>query len=298
MPTPKPESLTRISHQISAAAADPGMSAALRSVGFLDVLPSTPAESSRRAPCIHARLRRLATKSGEKCGLTPKILAFDTSTQRGSVALLEGREVCAELRLHTPQTHSTLLLSSIRLLLRRLNWELNELNLVAVGIGPGSFTGIRIGIATALGISQSLSIPFIGISGLDVLAHQAAMLSGNIGVALNAHREQIFYAEYIGSKGRIRRSLKATLMNISDLERHLANRHLYIAGDLEECRIQGLAKSPPGWPRAIHVDLFLASGIGRLAYTRKNGWRSGEFLLPEPTYIRPPDALRNKSRKS
>ena len=57
--------LARISHQLSAAAADPGMSAALRSVGFLDVLSSTPAESSCRAPCIHARLRRLATNLHE-----------------------------------------------------------------------------------------------------------------------------------------------------------------------------------------------------------------------------------------
>jgi beta-aspartyl-peptidase (threonine type) len=60
--------LTRIAHQF-AAATDPGMSTALRSVGRLDVLSSTPAASSRRTPCIHARLRRLATKSGEKCGL-------------------------------------------------------------------------------------------------------------------------------------------------------------------------------------------------------------------------------------
>jgi tRNA threonylcarbamoyladenosine biosynthesis protein TsaB len=230
--------------------------------------------------------------------LAPRILAFDTSTRRGSVALMEGREVRAELRLHSLQNHSTLLLSSIRFLLCRLNWTLNDLNLVAVGIGPGSFTGIRIGIATALGISQSLSIPFAGISGLDVLAHQAATLGGCIAVALNAHRDQVFYAEYVSSKGRVRRSTKSTLMGISDLERHLANRHLYIAGDLEECRIQGLTKSPPGWPRAIPEDLFLASGIGRLACSRKNGWRSGEFFLPEPTYIRPPDALRNKNRKS
>jgi hypothetical protein len=68
--------LTRIIHEASTAAADPGMSTALRSVGFLDVLSSTPAESSHRAgwnapdaPCIHARLRRLATKPREKCGL-------------------------------------------------------------------------------------------------------------------------------------------------------------------------------------------------------------------------------------
>src|SRR5512137_2677646 len=57
--------LTRIIHEASTAAADPGLSTALRSVGFLDVLSSTPAESSRRAPCIHARLRRLATNLHE-----------------------------------------------------------------------------------------------------------------------------------------------------------------------------------------------------------------------------------------
>src|SRR5512139_2927980 len=65
----RPRMLARISHQISAAEADPGMSTALRSVGFLDVLSSTPAESSWRAPCSHARLRLLATKPGEKRGL-------------------------------------------------------------------------------------------------------------------------------------------------------------------------------------------------------------------------------------
>jgi len=58
-------SLTRFIHEASAAAADPGMSAALRSVGFLDVLSSTPSESSRRAPCSHARLHRLATNLHE-----------------------------------------------------------------------------------------------------------------------------------------------------------------------------------------------------------------------------------------
>ena len=61
--------LARIIHESSATAADPAMPTALRSVGFLDVLSSTPAESSRRAPCSHARLRRLATHLHEECGL-------------------------------------------------------------------------------------------------------------------------------------------------------------------------------------------------------------------------------------
>ena len=74
--------LARISHQFSTAAADSGMSTALRLVGFLDVLSSTPAESSLRAPCIHARLRRLATKTGEKCGLADHIYRGLTKNAR------------------------------------------------------------------------------------------------------------------------------------------------------------------------------------------------------------------------
>ena len=227
----------------------------------------------------------------------PRILAFDTSTQRGSVALLEGQEVRAEFRLYSPQTHSTLLLDTIRLLLDRLQWTLNDVNLVAVGTGPGSFTGIRIGVATALGIAQMLDISIAGISGLEVLAYQARQFDGCIGVVLDAHRSQVFYAEYASNKGRIRQSQKSTLLDISDLERRFKNRHLYIVGDAGVCRIKGAGAASSAWPRLVSTDLFLAAGIGQLAFARKNRWRSGDFVLSEPMYIRPPDALRNKRRK-
>jgi tRNA threonylcarbamoyladenosine biosynthesis protein TsaB len=228
----------------------------------------------------------------------PKILAFDTSTPRGSVALLEGKEVHAEHRLYSPRTHSVLLLKSIDFLLERLGWNLGDLNLVAAGIGPGSFTGIRIGVSTALGISQSLAIPFAGVSGLDALASQVAFTDGKLAVILDAHRSQVYYAEFIRKDGRIRRSQKSSLIHVSDLETRLANRHLYITGDLEACGI-GETKSfdSSDWPRPIHADLFLASSIGRLACTRRRIWRTGDFVVAEPMYIRPPDALRNKRKR-
>jgi len=229
--------------------------------------------------------------------LAPKVLAFDTSSVSGSVALLEGADVRAELRLHSLQTHSTLLLGSIEFLLCRVGWSLGDLNLIAVGIGPGSFTGIRIGIATALGFAQSLSIPFAGISGLDALAHHYWFPDGAIGVVLDAHRSQVYYGEYISRNGRIRSVKNFSLLRISDLERHLAERHLYIVGDLRVC---GLEKSKPtsaGWPRPMPADLFLAAAIGRLAVASKKRWRSGESIVAEPVYIRPPDALKNKGRK-
>ena len=226
-----------------------------------------------------------------------KILAFDTSTTRGSVALLEGREVRAEIRLNSSHTHSTLLLSSINFLLERLKWSLKNLDLVAAGIGPGSFTGIRIGVATALGLSQSLSIPFAGISGLDALAYQVKFLNGKIGVILDASRSQVFYGEYACKGGGIRRIQKSALIGVSDLEHYLADRHLYIAGDISSCRFMETKKSSMSRLHPIPVDMFLAASIGQLAGSRKNKWRSGNYAITEPMYIRQPDALENKRRK-
>jgi tRNA threonylcarbamoyladenosine biosynthesis protein TsaB len=226
-----------------------------------------------------------------------RILSFDTSTPRGSIAILEGGRILGELRLHSPKTHSVLLMKSVDFLLDRLGWELRDIELIAAGIGPGSFTGIRIGIATALGIAQSLSIPFAGISGLDALASQVAGLSGHIGVLLDAHRLQVYYAEYLSDGRKTRQYKKPALLHISDLELRLANRHLYIAGDLELLRSRQNGGSPQRWPRSVSVDPFLASSIGRLASVRRRLWRSGEYIVAQPLYIRPPDALRNKRRK-
>jgi tRNA threonylcarbamoyladenosine biosynthesis protein TsaB len=226
--------------------------------------------------------------------LLPRILAFDTASQRGSVALLQGPEVLAELKLHTLQTHSIHLMRSIDFLLDRLGWALQDINLVAAGIGPGSFTGIRIGIATALGIAQALSVPFAGIDGFEAIARQAALSDGRIGVLLNAQRSQIYYAEYIGRRGKIQLARKPSLVFLRDLERCLANRHLYIVGDCEECWSMKSSRSETGWPRRIAADLFLAPGIGRSAFLRKRKWRSGEFITCDPLYIRPPDALRKQ----
>jgi tRNA threonylcarbamoyladenosine biosynthesis protein TsaB len=227
--------------------------------------------------------------------LIPRILAFDTSSVRGSVALLEGKDLRAEIRLHSLQTHSTQLLSSIGFLLDRLGWKLSDLNLVAVGVGPGSFTGIRIGIATALGLAHSLEIPFAEISGMDALAHQVSFVGGRIGVVLDAHRSQAFYAEYVGKNGRIQSAKKSALIDISDLEHHLDDRHLYLVGDVGLCHMEASKTYSSHWPRPISADLFLAADIGRLALSRKRVWRSWDCMISEPVYIRPPDALKKKS---
>jgi len=229
-------------------------------------------------------------------GFAPRILAFDTATVRGSVALLEGREMRAEIRLQSVQTHSKQLLHSIDFLLDRIGWKLGDLNLVAVGNGPGSFTGIRIGIATAMGIAHALGIPFAEISGLDALAHQVSHLDGRVGVVMDARRAQAYYAEYDARKGRIRARQKPVLIDISALEHLLKDRHLYLVGDLDICRPAGATPAGSARARLGSADLFLAVEIGRLASVARRKWRSGDSITGEPMYIRPPDALKKKTR--
>jgi ankyrin repeat protein len=110
------DALARISHQVSAASVEPGIYTAFRSVGLLDVLSSRPAESFRRAPCIHARLRRLATNPGEKCGLAlqgkaPQARKIDqqllAAVEKGSpdaVANLIAQGADANMRNETGET--------------------------------------------------------------------------------------------------------------------------------------------------------------------------------------------------
>lgn len=226
-----------------------------------------------------------------------KVLSLDTSTPRGSVALLEGHDLAAELRLLSQETHSARLLGSVESLLNLVGWNLGDLGLIVAGTGPGSFTGIRIGVSTALGLAQSLSIPFAGVTGLDALAHQLPGVDGRIGVVMDAQRSQLYYAEYTSNHGRVGKLGKPVLLNPLDLKPRLRKTHLYLLGDGAVRYAEALDLTRTGWPRLVDVDLFLAAALGRIALVRKRTWRSGEYVCSEPLYIRPPDALRRKVKR-
>lgn len=225
-----------------------------------------------------------------------KILAFDTASRRGSIALLEGVELRAELKQQHLENHSSNLIQSIQFLLDGAGWSLRDLDLVAVGTGPGSFTGIRIGMATGIGIAQSLAVPFAGISGLEALAYQAKFLKGSFGILLNAQRSQAYYSEYSNSEGRIRIVKKPSLMHLSDLEQYLKNKPIMLIGDYELCRTLLSKMSGKAARRFLEMDLYLASSIGRCALASRRKWRKGDVIQCEPLYIRPPDAVRNRGK--
>jgi len=224
------------------------------------------------------------------------VLSIDTSSPRGSVALLCGNEVIGELRIASLETHSSRLLRSIEFLLETAGCNLNDLDLVASGIGPGSFTGIRIGVATALGLAQALSIPFAGVSGMDALANQNLFLQGEIAVVMDAQRSQVYYAGYINNNGKIRSIGRPMLLFPDELESRLKRKSIFLIGDGASRYFSRFRVSHANRPRFVVTDPFIAAGIGRLALSRKRTWKSGAALQSEPLYIRPPDAAKSKKR--
>ena len=100
-----------------------------------------------------------------------KILCIDTSSKLCSVAILENTTLINKLELDNGLTHSETLMPLIKNLLESCNLSLNDIDLLVSDVGPGSFTGIRIGVATCKAFSDSLNIPCVGISSLEVLAY-------------------------------------------------------------------------------------------------------------------------------
>ena len=102
-----------------------------------------------------------------------KILCINTSSKLCSVAILENTTLINKLELDNGLTHSETLMPLIKELLEKSNLSLKDINLLVSDIGPGSFTGIRIGVATCKAFSDSMNIPCVGISSLEVLAYNA-----------------------------------------------------------------------------------------------------------------------------
>ncbi len=128
-----------------------------------------------------------------------RILALDTATHRASVALLEERDgalvTLAEAAASVDSRHGETLLPHVEDVLERAGVPAAQLELIAVGIGPGSFTGVRVGLATAKGLALALRIPLVGISTLDVVAAGAGSHPSLL-VLLDAKKNEVFGARY------------------------------------------------------------------------------------------------------
>jgi tRNA threonylcarbamoyladenosine biosynthesis protein TsaB len=125
-----------------------------------------------------------------------KYLTIDTTTKITALSLAESGKLIGEGFLHTGKTHSERLIPMLDQLLNAADWKLRDLDFIGVVRGPGSFTGIRIGIATAQGLAQVLGIPLMGLTSLDVLAWAGKNRQEETVVILDARKNEYYYARY------------------------------------------------------------------------------------------------------
>ena len=127
-----------------------------------------------------------------------KILGIDTSTPIGSVALIDGENIVAEHTLNIVQAHSSRLMPAIDTVLKWGEITPSDLDGCVVGIGPGSFTGIRIGVATAKSLCYAVDKPIVGVSTLEAIAYNLRWMDGFVCPILDARRSEIYGGVFHG----------------------------------------------------------------------------------------------------
>lgn len=160
------------------------------------------------------------------------LLGIESSTPRSSVALADADRVIASAALGMDRRHGEFLAPAIEFCLRQAGRGVEDVTGVAVGLGPGLYTGLRIGIATAQAFASARSLPVVGMVGLDVLAFQARHARRLVCAALDARRGELFWAFYRQAPGGVQR---LTELRVGRPDQLAAE----IEGSGEECLVVG-----------------------------------------------------------
>ena len=145
-----------------------------------------------------------------------KILAVDTSSKLCSVAILEDTNLIKKIELDNGLTHSETLMPLIQQLLNECSLSLNNINLLVSDIGPGSFTGIRIGVSSCKAFSDSLNIPCVGISSLEVLAYNVQN-DGIICSTIDCKNNNCYFALYELNSGNYNVLIEPCAKSVNDV---------------------------------------------------------------------------------
>lgn len=150
-----------------------------------------------------------------------RILAIETATPGSSVALAEGRRIVAGATLVDRTGHSRFVVPAIDFCFDQVGWSPQDLDGIAVDIGPGLYTGIRVGVATAQGLGATLGIPVIPVSGLDALAFEAATGHRHIWAVIDVRRGELAVASYRPVPGGVVRDSAMELVDLEGLRARL-----------------------------------------------------------------------------
>ncbi len=152
------------------------------------------------------------------------VLGIETSTPQASVVIGSEQGVVASALVARGSSYNEFLLPAIGFCLEGAGLSYNSLGGIAVGLGPGLYTGMRVGVATAKGLAQALSLPIVGMASLDLVAYEVRYSSKTICAVLDARRDEVFHAFYRSSPGGIQRMTDYRVEKPQHLAVHIESR--------------------------------------------------------------------------
>lgn len=226
-----------------------------------------------------------------------KILAFDTSAKTASVAVCEGGNILGVSNIENGLTQSELVLPMAEALLSQLKMSFADVELYAVTVGPGSFTGVRIGVSTVKGLAFGRDIPCAPVSTLEALAENAAGLSGLIVPCMDARRGQFYTATFAATAEGISRMTPDRAISAEELAEELRSYEgdIYITGDGYDVAHKLLTSL--GVKIAVTPYLLRSQNAVSIARVAEKMHAQGLSVSERelaPTYLRLPQAERER----
>ena len=229
-----------------------------------------------------------------------KLLALESSARAASCAVVEDGAPLASAWQATGLTHSRTLLPMVEDMLRSSELTLGDMDAVAVAAGPGSFTGLRIGIASVKGLAWASEKPCIPVSTLEAMAWPLAHLEGIVVCAMDARRQQIYNGVFLAENGTLTRLREDRAISLEEAAADLAgfDGPLTVVGDgAQLCHGYLVQQGIPCRLAPAHLRLQSAVGVGMAAFRR---WPEGALSARAlaPVYLRLSQAERERLEKS
>lgn len=228
------------------------------------------------------------------------ILAFETSAKAGSVALHDGEKLLAESYQNTGLTHSQTLMVMAEDMIKSCGYTPQDVQAVAVAAGPGSFTGVRIGVAAAKGFAWGGQLPCYGVSTLEAMALGLGIYDGYVLPVMDARRNQVYNAIFRAKGGKLERLCEDRAISLDQLaeEIKILEENIFLVGDGSILCYNTLNQEIPGLilpPE--HCMHQRAAGVALAAVAKQQAGETGDGASLQPNYLRLSQAERERLEK-
>ena len=225
------------------------------------------------------------------------ILAFETSAKAGSAALMDDNKLLGESYNNTGLTHSQTLLTMAEDLLKNCGYAPKDVTAVAVAAGPGSFTGVRIGVAAAKGFAWGGELPCYGVSTLEAMALSLGVYQGYVIPAMDARRNQVYTAIFHADQGKLTRLEEDMAISLEELKAKIKNfeEPVFLVGDGAVLCYNTLLEEVPGLVLPLEHRMHQrAAGVALAAQAMEDAGDPGNGAELTPNYLRLSQAERER----